>query len=76
MDAVSNFVQMLPVGKPDDPAAQIGSLISEKQRARVEGYIAKGIEEGARLVCGGGRPEGLDAASSCSPRCSPTSTTR
>ena len=60
VDAVSNFVQALPVGPPSDPAAQIGSLISEKQRARVEGYIAKGIEEGARLVCGGGRPEGLD----------------
>ena len=60
VDAVSAFVQALPVGLPSDPAAQIGSLISEKQRARVEGYIAKGIEEGARLVCGGGRPEGLD----------------
>jgi len=60
VDAVSAFVQALPVGPPSDPAAQIGSLISEKQRARVEGYIAKGIEEGARLVCGGGRPEGLD----------------
>ena len=60
VDAVSAFVQVLPVGPPSDPAAQIGSLISEKQRARVEGYIAKGVEEGARLVCGGGRPEGLD----------------
>jgi aldehyde dehydrogenase (NAD+) len=60
VEAVSNFVQALPVGTPSDPAAQIGSLISEKQRARVEGYIAKGIEEGARLVTGGGRPEGLD----------------
>jgi aldehyde dehydrogenase (NAD+) len=60
VDAVSNFVQMLPVGGPGDAAAQIGSLISEKQRARVEGYIAKGVEEGARLVCGGGRPEGQD----------------
>src|SRR5579875_1710197 len=60
VDAVSQFVQALPVGPPSDPAAQIGSLISEKQRARVEGYIAKGVEEGARLVCGGGRPEGLD----------------
>jgi aldehyde dehydrogenase (NAD+) len=58
--AVSEFVKVLPVGTPSDPAAQIGSLISEKQRARVEGYIAKGIEEGARVVCGGGRPEGLD----------------
>jgi aldehyde dehydrogenase (NAD+) len=60
VDAVSAFVQALPVGPPSDPTAQIGSLISEKQRARVEGYIAKGVEEGARLVCGGGRPEGLD----------------
>ncbi|WP_409427944.1 aldehyde dehydrogenase [Mycobacterium sp. SMC-11] len=60
VEAVKNFVTALPVGLPDDPGAQIGSLISEKQRERVEGYIAKGIEEGARLVCGGGRPEGLD----------------
>jgi aldehyde dehydrogenase (NAD+) len=60
VEAVSNFVQALPVGLPSDPATQIGPLISEKQRQRVEGYIAKGIEEGARLVCGGGRPEGLD----------------
>ncbi|MFV0494910.1 aldehyde dehydrogenase [Mycobacterium sp.] len=60
VDAVGAFVQAMPVGPPSDPAAQIGSLISEKQRERVEGYIAKGIEEGARLVCGGGRPEGLD----------------
>ena len=60
VDAVGAFVQALPIGPPSDPAAQIGSLISEKQRARVEGYIAKGIEDGARLVCGGGRPEGLD----------------
>jgi aldehyde dehydrogenase (NAD+) len=60
VEAVSGFVAVLPVGTPSDPAAQIGSLISEKQRARVEGYIAKGIEEGARVVCGGGRPEGLD----------------
>ncbi|OBA60356.1 aldehyde dehydrogenase [Mycobacterium sp. 1100029.7] len=59
--AVGEFVAMLPVGTPSDPAAQIGSLISEKQRARVEGYIAKGIEEGARVVTGGGRPEGLDS---------------
>ncbi|MCV7383197.1 aldehyde dehydrogenase [Mycolicibacter longobardus] len=61
VEAIKNFVTVLPVGLPDDPAAQVGALISEKQRERVEGYIAKGIEEGARLVCGGGRPDGLDS---------------
>src|SRR5271166_705012 len=61
VEAVSQFVQALPVGLPSDPAAQVGPLISEKQRQRVEGYIKKGIDEGARLVCGGGRPDGLES---------------
>ena len=30
----------------------------ERQRARVEGYIAKGLGDGGRLVTGGGRPSG------------------
>jgi betaine-aldehyde dehydrogenase len=51
---------MLP-GLPDDAGAMIGPLISEKQRERVEGYIKKGIDEGARVVVGGGRPDGLDS---------------
>lgn len=58
--AVKDFVEALPIGPPSDPAAQIGPLISAAQRDRVEGYIATGIDEGARLVCGGGRPDGLD----------------
>jgi aldehyde dehydrogenase (NAD+) len=60
VEKVASFVSAMPVGMPDDPNAAIGPLISEKQRERVEGYIKKGIEEGARLVTGGGRPEGLD----------------
>lgn len=46
-----------------DPLAettQVGPLISARQRDRVEGYIAKGKAEGARLTIGGGRPDGLD----------------
>jgi aldehyde dehydrogenase (NAD+) len=34
----------------------IGPLVSDVQRERVRGYIAKGIEEGARLVTGGAEP--------------------
>jgi betaine-aldehyde dehydrogenase len=59
VDKIAGAVSAMPVGPPDDPATAIGPLISEKQRERVEGYIQKGIEDGARIVTGGGRPEGL-----------------
>ncbi len=61
VEKIGAAVAAMPVGLPDDPGAVIGPLISAKQRERVEGYIAKGTAEGARLVAGGGRPEGLDS---------------
>jgi betaine-aldehyde dehydrogenase len=60
VEKIGAAVAAMPVGLPDSPGAVIGPLISEKQRVRVEGYIQKGKDEGARLVTGGGRPEGLD----------------
>ena len=38
----------------------MGPLAAERQRDRVEGYIAKGIADGATLATGGGRPKDLD----------------
>jgi aldehyde dehydrogenase (NAD+) len=46
-------------GDPTDPANLMGPLVSERQRERVLGYIEAGKEQGARLICGGGRPEHL-----------------
>jgi aldehyde dehydrogenase (NAD+) len=46
-------------GDPTDPANLMGPLVSERQRDRVLGYIETGRAEGARLVCGGGRPDHL-----------------
>jgi betaine-aldehyde dehydrogenase len=43
------------IGDPLDPATQVGALISEAHMEKVLGYIAKGVSEGARLVCGGQR---------------------
>lgn len=60
VEKVAAGAAAMQVGLPEDPAAMVGPLISEKQRERVEGYIKKGLEEGARLVTGGGRPDGLD----------------
>ncbi len=46
-------------GDPMDPAHLMGPLVSERQRERVLGYIAKAKQEGARLVVGGGVPTHL-----------------
>ena len=43
------------IGDPQDPATSFGPMVSERQLGIVEGYIAKGKDEGARLVCGGER---------------------
>jgi acyl-CoA reductase-like NAD-dependent aldehyde dehydrogenase len=48
------------VGDPFDNDTQMGPLAAERQRDRVEGYIAKGVSEGATLATGGGRPKHLD----------------
>ncbi|PZG07027.1 aldehyde dehydrogenase family protein [Nonomuraea aridisoli] len=49
------------VGDPADEATVIGPMASEQHRERVNGYIERGIADGARLVLGGpGRPAGLD----------------
>jgi aldehyde dehydrogenase (NAD+) len=60
VDAIASSFSKVTVGDPFDSATQMGPLAAERQRDRVEGYIAKGRAEGARLVTGGGRPKGLD----------------
>ncbi|MEM9356370.1 MAG: aldehyde dehydrogenase family protein [Pseudomonadota bacterium] len=48
------------VGNPADEETTMGPVVSERQWKKIQGYIAKGIAEGATLVTGGeGRPEGL-----------------
>jgi betaine-aldehyde dehydrogenase len=46
----------LRVGDPLDPETEVGPMISRAQLERVEEYIRIGREEGAAVLCGGGRP--------------------
>lgn len=46
----------VPYGDPQRPDVMMGPVVSSKQRDRIEGYIRKGVEEGATLALGGGRP--------------------
>jgi acyl-CoA reductase-like NAD-dependent aldehyde dehydrogenase len=59
IDIAAQALGGLKVGDPLDAATRLGPLISATQRERVEGYIAKGKSDGARLVAGGGRPAGF-----------------
>lgn len=53
--------EAMVVGDPFAAGIHLGPLASAAQRDRVQGYIQKGIDEGAKLVAGGlGAPEGLD----------------
>ena len=59
VDALVAGVSALAVGDPLDPATEVGPVVAERQRARIEGYLESGREEGATIAVGGGRPSGL-----------------
>ena len=56
VDEVVRRAELIRLGGPFDERAQTGPLISAAHRAKVEAYVAKGLEEGAVLRCGGERP--------------------
>ncbi len=60
VEALAGTFSKVKVGDPFDAQTQMGPLAMSRQRDRVEGYIAKGVSEGANLVTGGGRPKDLD----------------
>lgn len=47
--------QKIRVGDGFDPQTEMGPIVSPVHRERVEAYIATGISEGAKLLCGGDR---------------------
>ena len=55
LNRLSERLEKAVIGDPMDPATSFGPMVSQRQMEIVEGYIAKGIEDGARLVCGGNR---------------------
>src|SRR6202161_1011161 len=61
VEAIAKKVaESVVVGDPKAEGTAVGPLVSKIQFDRVEGFIAKGIAEGAKVVVGGsGRPAGL-----------------
>jgi betaine-aldehyde dehydrogenase len=57
---VSDLTATLRLGDPMERTTDVGPLINEQQRARVEGFVERAREQGAKVLLGGGRPEGFD----------------
>lgn len=53
--ALSDRAKAMRIGPGVDPSTELGPLVSEKQLARVLGYVESGREAGAKVVVGGGR---------------------
>src|SRR5579872_5737209 len=60
VDAIAEIMRTVVVGDPIDPETVLGPLAAERQRDRVETYVALGLEEGAKLIVGGRRPPQLE----------------
>jgi len=53
LDKILQKVKNIKVGDPLDLKTNMGSMISKKHLETVDGYIQKGIDEGASLLIGG-----------------------
>jgi len=57
LDRLSARLEQAVIGDPLDETTNFGPLVRDRRMQIVQGFIAQGISEGARLVCGGRRLE-------------------
>jgi phenylacetaldehyde dehydrogenase len=62
MSALVDQANRIVVGPGQDPASQMGPLVSARQLDTVRSYVESGLREGATLEAGGSRPQGLGDA--------------
>lgn len=60
IERVAERTRNVRVGDPFDPDTELGPLIHPEHWERVNSYLDLGREQGARLMAGGRRPEGLE----------------
>ena len=57
---VSDLTAEIRLGDPMERTTDMGPLINEAQRDRVEGFVERARSQGAKVLMGGGRPEAFD----------------
>ena len=61
VEIAAHVASKIKVGPASEPGKHIGPVVNQRQWDQIQGFIQKGIDEGARLVAGGlGRPDGLN----------------
>lgn len=55
LERLQELTRAYQPGDPLDPATRLGALVDAAQLARVQQYVASGLEQGAMLRCGGSR---------------------
>jgi betaine-aldehyde dehydrogenase len=60
VEEIGRRADLIRLGPGSDEATEAGALISAQHRDKVEGYVRGAIDEGARLVAGGRRPDDAD----------------
>jgi betaine-aldehyde dehydrogenase len=57
VDAIAERAERIRLGPGTDPRTETGALISAEHRDKVAANVARAIEDGARVVAGGRRPD-------------------
>jgi aldehyde dehydrogenase (NAD+) len=61
VETAARVASEIPVGSAHAAGPHIGPVVNRRQWEQIQGFIRKGIDEGARLVAGGpGLPEGVN----------------
>lgn len=61
VEQAAEVARSVKVGPASESGRHIGPVVNKRQWDQIQGYIQKGIDEGARLVAGGlGLPEGMN----------------
>ncbi|QVQ52204.1 aldehyde dehydrogenase family protein [Spiractinospora alimapuensis] len=62
VDELARRADAITIGCGQAEGVRSGPLVSAEHRAKVEAAVARGVEEGARIIAGGSRPDDPDLA--------------
>ncbi|MDX2137318.1 MAG: gamma-aminobutyraldehyde dehydrogenase [Chloroflexota bacterium] len=60
LEAITESMRSVKIGRQFDDGVQMGPLISQTQRERVQGFVERAKAAGAKVITGGGVPKGFD----------------